>query len=109
MTNATVYGIKRIENSVVIKERLISRSIVKQGDTLMINRLIVLKIFGQTAFLFGLLGWFYGVLIQLIHPEFLSTTLSHLTPWIRVDTFTMVSFVIALIGFIVWRFTKEQQ
>jgi hypothetical protein len=76
---------------------------------LTINRLIVLKIFGQTAFLFGLLGWFYGVLIQLVHPEWLPIGLSHLVPWIRVDTFTMVSFVIALLGFIVWRFTKEQR
>ena len=75
----------------------------------MINRLIALRVFGQTAFLFGLLEWFYGVLIQLIHPEFLPTTLSHLTPWIRVDTFSMVSFVIAVLGFIVWRFTKEQR
>jgi hypothetical protein len=76
---------------------------------LMINRLIVLKIFGQTAFLFGLLAWFYGVLIQLFHPEFLPTPLSHLIPWIRVDTFTIISFVIALLGFVVWRFAKEQQ
>jgi len=73
----------------------------------MTKRLMILKIFGQTAFLFGLLAWFYGVLIQITHPEFLSTSLSHLTPWIRLDTFTMVSFVIALIGFIVWRLTKE--
>jgi hypothetical protein len=68
---------------------------------------MVLKIFGQTAFLFGLLAWFYGVLIQLIHPEFLPTPLSHLTPWLRVDTFTIVSFIIALIGFIVWRLIEE--
>jgi hypothetical protein len=59
--------------------------------------------------LFGLLGWFYGALIQLVHPEWLPIGLSHLVPWIRVDTFTMVSFVIALLGFIVWRFTKEQR
>ena len=75
----------------------------------MINRLIVLKVFGQTAFVFGLLAWFYGVLIQLVHPDFLSTPLSHLTPWIRVDSFTMFSFVIALMGFVVWRLTKEQR
>ena len=74
----------------------------------MIKRLMILKIFGQTAFLFGLLAWFYGILVQIIHPEFLSAPLSHLTPCIRVDTFTMVSFVISLLGFIVWRLTKEQ-
>jgi hypothetical protein len=68
---------------------------------------VILKIIGQTAFLFGLLGWLYGVLIQVTHPEFLPTTLSHLTPWIRVDTFTMVCFVVSLFGFIFWRITKE--
>jgi hypothetical protein len=67
----------------------------------------LLKILGETAFLFGFLGWAYGVLIQVTHPEFLPTTLSHLTPWIRVDTFTMVCFVVSLFGFILWRITKE--
>ncbi len=74
----------------------------------MVNRLFAaLKIIGQTAFLFGLLAWLYGVLIQVTHPEWLPLQLSHLTPWIRVDTFTMLSFVIAIIGFVVWRATKE--
>jgi hypothetical protein len=68
---------------------------------------VILKILGQTAFFFGLLGWLYGVLIQVTHPEFLPTTLSHLTPWIRVDTFTMACFVVSLFGFILWRITKE--
>jgi len=57
--------------------------------------------------LFGLLGWFYGLLIQLIHPDWLSFGFSHLVPWIRVDTFTMISFVVAAIGFLVWRLAKE--
>lgn len=68
---------------------------------------VLLKIVGQTGFLFGFLGWAYGVLIQVTHPEFLPTTLSHLTPWIRVDTFTMACFGVSLLGFIVWRITKE--
>jgi hypothetical protein len=68
---------------------------------------VLLKILGETAFLFGFLGWAYGVLIQVTHPEFLTTTLSHLTPWIRVDTFTMACFVVSLLGFILWRITKE--
>jgi hypothetical protein len=74
----------------------------------MVNRLLVLlKILGQTGFLFGLLSWLYGVLVQITHPEWLPLTLSHLTPWIRVDTFTMLSFLVAIIGFVVWRVTKE--
>jgi hypothetical protein len=74
----------------------------------LVNPLVLLKVLGQASFLFGSLGWFYGVLIQVTHPEFLPTTLSHLTPWIRVDTFTMVAFVFAILGFVVWRLTKEQ-
>lgn len=70
-------------------------------------RLILLKIVGEFFFLFGLLAWVYGVLIQLIHPEWLPLSLSHLTPWIRVDTFTLISFVLAAIGFLTWRLSKE--
>jgi hypothetical protein len=70
-------------------------------------KIIIIKVIGEFLFLFGLLGWFYGVLIQLFYPEWLPISLSHLTPWIRVDTFTMISFVIAAIGFLIWRLTKE--
>lgn len=70
-------------------------------------KLIVLKVAGEFLFLFGLLAWVYGVLIQLIHPEWLYGGLSHLTPWIRLDTFTIICFFIAAIGFIIWRLAKE--
>jgi hypothetical protein len=69
--------------------------------------LIVAKVAGEFLFLFGLLGWVYGVLIQLIHPEWLALGLSHLMPWIRVDTFTMISLIIAAFGFLIWRLAKE--
>jgi hypothetical protein len=49
-------------------------------------KLIVLKVIGEFLFLFGLLAWVYRVLVQLIHPDYLSTSLSHLILWIRVDT-----------------------
>lgn len=68
---------------------------------------VVAKVMGQFLFLFGLLAWFYGVLVQLVHPEWLTLPLSHLAPWIRVDTFTMLSFVFAAIGFLLWRVIKE--
>ena len=69
--------------------------------------LILLKVFGEFLFLFGLLAWVYGVLVQLIHPEWLPLSLSHLAPWIRVDTFTILSFIMAAIGFLIWRLSKE--
>ncbi|MGD0450480.1 MAG: hypothetical protein ABSA79_05420 [Candidatus Bathyarchaeia archaeon] len=70
-------------------------------------KLIVAKVAGEFLFLFGLLGWVYGVLFQFIHPELLATHLSHLTPWIRVDTFTIICFFVAAIGFLIWRLAKE--
>jgi hypothetical protein len=70
-------------------------------------KLIVLKVAGEFLFLFGLLGWVYGVLVQLIHPEWLPFGLSHLIPWIRIDSFTIICFVVAAIGFLIWRLAKE--
>jgi hypothetical protein len=68
--------------------------------------IIILKGFGELLFLYGLLAWVYGILVQLIHPEWLPLGLSHLTPWIRVDTFTIISFLISAAGFLIWRLTR---
>jgi hypothetical protein len=70
-------------------------------------KLIIPKVVGEFLFLFGILAWIYGVLIQFIYPDWLSLGLSHLIPWIRVDTFTILSFVVAAIGFLLWRLAKE--
>jgi hypothetical protein len=69
--------------------------------------IIIIKGVGELLFLYGLLGWVYGILVQLIHPEWLPLGLSHLTLWIRVDTFTIISFIISAIGFFMWRLTRE--
>ena len=69
--------------------------------------IIIVKVVGQLLFLFGFLGWFYGVLIQLIHPEWLQLGLSHLIPWIRVDTFTIICFIVSIVGFFIWRLARE--
>ncbi len=66
-----------------------------------------LKIAGQLLFLYGVLGWGYGVLVQMVHPRWLTLQLSHLTPWIRVDTFTIISFIISAVGFLMWRVSAE--
>jgi hypothetical protein len=69
--------------------------------------IVVIQVVGELLFLYGFLGWVYGVLIQLTHPEWLPIQLSHLTPWIRVDTFTIISFIIGAIGFFIWRSFRE--
>jgi hypothetical protein len=58
---------------------------------------------GEALFTFGLLGWMYGVIIQLTNPSLLTVKLSHLTPWLRVDIFTISSFFVSALGFFVWR------
>ena len=70
-------------------------------------QIVFIQVVGELLFLYGFLGWGYGVLIQLTHPEWLPIQLSHLTPWIRVDTFTIISFIIGAIGFFIWRLIKE--
>jgi hypothetical protein len=69
--------------------------------------IIVVKVVGEALFLYGLLGWTYGVLVQLIHPRWLPSGLSHLIPWIRIDTFTVISFALSAVGFLIWRITRE--
>jgi hypothetical protein len=67
----------------------------------------VLKVIGEALFLYGTFGWIYGVLVQITHPQWLPEGLSHLMPWIRIDTFAALSFVLSIIGFLVWRLSKE--
>ena len=69
--------------------------------------IIVVKGIGELLFLFGFLGWIYGVMFQFVYPEWMSTGLSHLVPWIRVDTFAITSFIISAVGFLIWRLTRE--
>jgi hypothetical protein len=68
--------------------------------------LLVVEVFGEALFLFGLLGWAYGVLIQLTYPYWLPGEISHLTPWLRLDTFAILSFIGSGIGFVLWRLAK---
>ena len=67
----------------------------------------VLRVVGEALFLYGLLGWVYGVLIEITHPYWLPLALSHLITWIRTDTFAVLSFILSIIGFFTWRLTRE--
>lgn len=66
----------------------------------------VIRVVGELLFLYGLLGWAYGVLMQFTHPEWLPGPLSHLTPELRLDTFTILCFIVSAVGFFMWRLTK---
>ena len=70
-------------------------------------RIVVLRVVGEALFLYGLLGWIYGVLVQITNPDILPMSLSHLITWIRVDTFAVLSFILSIIGFFIWRLTRE--
>jgi hypothetical protein len=69
--------------------------------------LLVLKVFGQILFIYGLLAWLDGAVIQITHPEWLPLPESHLTLWIRTDTFTILMFIVSAIGFFIWRIIVE--
>jgi hypothetical protein len=63
---------------------------------------MLLEVLGEVLFVYGLLGWIYGVTIQLTHPTWLPGGLSHLTAWIRADTFAIVSFLLSILGLFIW-------
>ncbi len=65
------------------------------------NKLVVT--FSKTAFLFGLLVWFYVIAMQIAHPESVSWTFTY---WLRIrmDFVGELAFVISLIGFLIWQF-----
>ncbi len=65
------------------------------------------RVLGETLFVFGLLGWLYGVTIQITHPSWLTIQITHLTPWLRVDIYAIFSFILSFIGFIIWRYAKD--
>jgi hypothetical protein len=69
--------------------------------------LIIVKVFSQVLFLFGLLTWLDGVVVQFTHPDWLPLSVSHLLPGIRTDTFTILMFIVSAVGFFVWRVIAE--
>ena len=59
-----------------------------------------------TLFIFGLLGWLYIVIVSFVRPETLTIQLTHLTPWIREDTFGIICFAVSFISFFIWNWVK---
>jgi hypothetical protein len=67
------------------------------------RRLVPIRVIGELLFLYGLLGGAYGVVIQVTHPSWLPIPMSHWTRWLRVDDYTIVSFIVSAVGFGLWR------
>jgi len=67
------------------------------------RKILVIKVIGEVLFLFGLLAWVNGVLIQFTYPMVLSVTVSYLLLWMRIDNFTILSFLVSALGFFMWR------
>jgi len=67
---------------------------------------IVIKAIGELLFLYGLLAWLDGVVIQFFYPAWLPQPVSHLLPWMRTDTFTIICFFVSALGFLLWRLTN---
>jgi hypothetical protein len=65
------------------------------------------KVLGELLFIYGLLAWLDGVVIQFAYPNWLPRPVSHLLPWMRTDTFTILSFFVSALGFLIWRLTVE--
>jgi hypothetical protein len=89
---------RRVLNPLVKKNR-------RYGDKSFPHPCCSLRVLREVFFLCGL-GWIYGVIVQLTNPLWLFGGLSHLTPWIRLDTFTIISFLLSILGFFVWRLIK---
>jgi len=67
----------------------------------------IIKALSLSVFVFSLLGWLYVAAVALIHPETLSIQLSHLTPWIREDTFGIISWIVSFFSFLIWNLVRE--
>ena len=76
----------------------------------MSGRHVVLHAVALTACLFGLLVWGYVIIVQVTHPDWMATPLSHLPVfpfnW-RLDEVGLTSFAIAAIGFFVWQIERN--
>jgi len=71
------------------------------------NRImLVTKVVGQVLFLYGLLAWLDGVVVQFTNPMWLAMPVAHFLN-IRTDTFTILMFIVSAFGFFLWRVTVE--
>jgi len=71
------------------------------------RKILVAKVVGELLFLYGMLAWLDGVIIQFLVPRWLPLPVSHLLPWLRTDTFTILCFFVSALGFLMWKLAVE--
>jgi len=71
------------------------------------RKILIAKVVGELLFLYGLLAWLDGVVIQFFDPIWLAKPVSHLFLWLRTDTFTILCFIASALGFFMWRLAVE--
>ncbi len=70
------------------------------------RKILIIKVAGELLFLYGLLAWLDGVVVQFVDPMWLAMPVSHLLN-VRTDTFTILMFFVSAVGFFIWRVTVE--
>jgi len=86
---------------------IVKAFVIKRDMKKTFRSILVIKVIGEMLFIYGLLGWIYGVAIQFYRPTWLPSGISHLFPWLRLDTFTILSFLVSALGFLIWRLAVE--
>lgn len=74
--------------------------------------LYVVRALSLTLSVFGLLVWLYVVAIQITHPNYLHTTLTHIEVFplnLRVDLTGISAFVVSGFSFFVWQLTRHEK
>ena len=74
----------------------------------MVSNNKIIKAVTLTGALYGFFGWFYIMLNAVIHPETLKLQVTHLTPFLREDTFGILCFLISIICFFIWNLYKDK-
>ena len=73
----------------------------------MIDSLKVARAATLTLTVFSLLGWLYIATVALVHPDTLDMQLTHFTPWLREDTFGILSFIISFFSFFFYQLIRK--
>ena len=61
----------------------------------------------MAIWIFAAAGGFYVIVNASVHPETLTIQLSHLTPWIREDTFGIISWIVSFVSFLMWNILRD--
>jgi uncharacterized BrkB/YihY/UPF0761 family membrane protein len=66
----------------------------------------------STLFLFGLLTWLYVVVFQMMFPDWLGSSLTHIKVFpfnLRVDVTGIVAFVVSAVAFFFLQLTPKRE